>query len=313
MTAVPRLPLLAPWYRLVGLDDRMLLEHGQTVVVLEGDAVRTLLPALLPLLDGTRSHDELAARLGVGARPALDHALEVLAAHGLLVEGPPAPREVASAADAVAATYGLAPDLAARRLRSAVVGVVGASASALEIARLLRLCGVGTVRRCRWHGRDRFDVAVVAPAGDELHRLRSWNRMALAQPRPWLPIGPYDGRYAAVGPLIVPGETCCFECVRRRRAANLAYGELLDDLETVPTAATVDAALGAMVVGVAAHVVLRWLGGCDTTLAGVLFAVEARPALSVGDHPVLRHPRCPACSPAERLASRLPWHREEAA
>src|SRR5581483_6398719 len=106
--------------------------------------------------------------------------------------------------------------------------------------------------------------------------------------------------------------SACYDCVRRRRAANLAYGEHLDELEAVPTAAVADAALAAVADAVAAHVVLRWIGGRDTSLPGVLFAVEARPALSVGEHPVLRHPRCPACSPAERLAGRLPWHQAAA-
>ena len=55
MTAVPALPLLAPWYRVVGDGERLLLEYAQSVVVLEGAAVQSLLPALLPLLDGTRS------------------------------------------------------------------------------------------------------------------------------------------------------------------------------------------------------------------------------------------------------------------
>src|ERR1043166_1660931 len=81
---VPIVQLLAPWYRLSWSDDRLLLEHGQTVVALEGGAVRTLLPTLLPLLDGTRTHDDLVARLGVAVRPALELALEVLASHGLL-------------------------------------------------------------------------------------------------------------------------------------------------------------------------------------------------------------------------------------
>jgi bacteriocin biosynthesis cyclodehydratase domain-containing protein len=122
---------------------------------------------------------------------------------------------------------------------------------------------------------------------------------------------PYDGRFAAVGPLVVPGESCCFECVRARRAANLGYGDDLREIEAAPAAVRADAALEAAVVAVAAHVVLRYVGGGDTTVPGVLYAVEARPALSVDEHAVLRVPRCPACSPVSRLAPRLPWHEAE--
>src|SRR5213592_2330304 len=104
-TSLPSKALLAPWYRLVGDGDRLLLEHGQAVVVLEGGAARAFLPALLPLLDGTRSYDDLLERLGVPARRALDLALDVLSRHGLLVEGPEAASDVRAAAHAVASAY----------------------------------------------------------------------------------------------------------------------------------------------------------------------------------------------------------------
>jgi bacteriocin biosynthesis cyclodehydratase domain-containing protein len=313
VSSIPRLPLLAPWYRLTGSDDRLLLEYGQTVVALEGGAVRTLLPALLPLLDGTRTYDDLLDRLGPAARPALDLALEVLAAHDLLAEGPDVRPDLRGAAHAVAAVCGLAPAVAAERLSCAVVDVAGSAPAAVEIARLLRLCGIGTVRRGRLRARSRPDLAVVAPAGDELGELRAWNRRALVRGVSWLPVRAYDGRFAAVGPLVVPGESCCYECVLRRRATNLDYGEHLLEIEGVPTAARADAALDAAVVALAAHLAVRWVAGRDTSLPGTLFAVEAHPALSLGVHPVLRLPRCPACSPAERLAPPLPWHEAEAA
>jgi hypothetical protein len=190
-TPVPRLPLLAPWYRLVGDDDRLLLEHGQTVVVVEGAAVRTLLPALLPLLDGTRSVEELGLRLGLAARPAIDLALETLAAHGLLVDGPDAPPDVRTTARAV---------------------------------------------------------------------------------------------------------------------ATAEWGEYLAAIEEAPTAACADPGFDAFVVALSAHLAIRWVAGGDTSLPGVLFAVEGRPVPSIGEHAVVRVPRCPACSPVERLARPLPWH-----
>jgi hypothetical protein len=109
VTAVPPRPLLAPWYRLVGDGDRLLLEHGQSVVALEGAAVTSLLPHLLPLLDGTRAPDDLAARLGAPVRPAIDHALETLAAHDLLLDGPDAPLTERRSAHAVAAVFDLEP------------------------------------------------------------------------------------------------------------------------------------------------------------------------------------------------------------
>src|SRR5205823_14622223 len=125
VTAVPALPLLAPWYRVVGDGERLLLEYAQSVVVLEGAAVQTLLPALLPLLDGTRSVDDLAARLGPPARPAIEAAVALLAEHGAVIDGPDAPPDLRDAARGVAAAYRLSPAVAADRLRTAVVGAAG--------------------------------------------------------------------------------------------------------------------------------------------------------------------------------------------
>ena len=73
------------------------------------------------------------------------------------------------ASAAIAAAYGLAPAVAADRLRAATVGVAGESGAAEQIARLLHADGVGEVRRLTWDEHD-VDLAVVAPAPDEVSR-----------------------------------------------------------------------------------------------------------------------------------------------
>ena len=56
---IPALPYLPPWYRVVSGEGKVVLEFGQRIVNLEGRAAERLLPALLPLLDGTRAVDEI--------------------------------------------------------------------------------------------------------------------------------------------------------------------------------------------------------------------------------------------------------------
>lgn len=310
---LPERPLLAPWYRLIEDGDRLLLEYGQSVVVLEGAAVRTLLPPLLPLLDGTRTVEEVVARLGVAATTAVEAALETFARHGLLVEGPAAPPWGRETADFFAAAYDLPPAVVADRVGSALIGVVGESRSGDEIARLLLAAGVGEVRRLSWHDGERADFAVVTPAAHELSLLGPWNHAAVAAGSVWLPVLPFDGRLAAVGPLLIPGESCCYECVLLRRSANLEYGGDLRAIEATPLRASADRPFEALVGALTAHLALRWVAGHDTTLPGVLYAVAPQPALSVTEHAVLRVPRCPVCSPVDRLAPPLPWHAAEVA
>jgi hypothetical protein len=98
--ALPDRPALAPWCRLVEDGSRVLIERGGTLVTLEGGAARALLPRLLPLLDGTRTREELEATLGHAVAPAVDNVLALLAEHQLLVDGPTAEGRPASAAAA---------------------------------------------------------------------------------------------------------------------------------------------------------------------------------------------------------------------
>ena len=313
VTTEPSRPLLAPWYRAVGHEDRLLLEYAHSLVVLEGAAVRTLLPPLLPLLDGTRTLDELAARLGPAARPAIETAIELLRERGLLVEGPDAPADLRDATRAAAAAHGLAPAVAADRLRNRTLGVVGRGGAALDLVRLLGAAGFRRLSALRWTSRRRVDLAVVVPAHDELELLPVWNRDALRTRFPFLPIRPWDGRMAAVGPLLLPGQTCCYECLLIRRAANSAFADDFAEVEAAPLAAPPEPALEAIAAAIGAQLAVRWLVGADRTVPGVLYTIETQPALRLREHAVLRVPRCPACSVAGHAAPPLPWHTAVAA
>jgi bacteriocin biosynthesis cyclodehydratase domain-containing protein len=309
---VPRRPLLAPWYRLVGDGERLLCEYAQSLVVLEGAAVRTLLPALLPLLDGTRTVDEIEQRLGSAARPAIDGALELMTAKGLVVAGP-RPAADRRAVEAAAAAYRLPLDVAASRLREATAAVVGQARVSLDVVRLLSEAGVTQIRRLGWHGRGDAALAIVLPEADELDRLPAWDVSALRRGLPFLVVRPWDGRFASVGPLIVPGQTACYECVQLRRGAASGYAADFADVECAPVAVQATAEIEAIVAALAVHVGLRWLAGADKTIPGVLFTIEAMPALAIGRHHVLRVPRCAACSAASAVAPPLPWHQAAAA
>ncbi len=307
---LPELPLLAPWYRLLEEDGRLLLEHGHRLLVLEGAAVRELLPRLLPLLDGTRTVADIVGAAGRPAEPAIVKALRLLDASGLLVEGPPADCgvELQETVDFLAAGTETPPRIAASRILDASVGIVGESLAAAEVARVLRRSGIVRLERRAWDDASAGDgLTVVAPDPGQLHRLAGWNERALAAGIPWLQLLPFDGRFTAVGPLYVPGETACHACYRLRRAASLDFGPLADTLEQVPSRAGGGPGLAVAAGAVAAVHVLGWLATGDPSLPGALFALESGGGLALTRHQVLRVPRCPACSTARSSAAPLPW------
>ncbi|HEY2544367.1 MAG TPA: hypothetical protein VGH92_15105 [Gaiellaceae bacterium] len=293
-------PLLKPWYRLSVDSGRSVLRYAGSVLEFDGAAAERLLPHLLPLLDGTRTVDDVVAELGEPVRPAVEHALSLLRGHDLLTEAAPGGSATGSA-ELIAATSGMTIAEIQERLPLVDVHVLGSGPPAERIGRLLHASGVGSVASLEWNaappGRG---IVVAVPASAELPSLVEWNRAALESCTTWLQVLPFDGRLAAVGPVFVPGETACHECFRQRRDATIAPVR-----DTARGNYLGSPALDAVLAGLAAHVVLQQ--ACGGAGAGVLLAVEPGPEPRCTRHFVYRVPRCPACSPAARRAAPAPW------
>jgi bacteriocin biosynthesis cyclodehydratase domain-containing protein len=315
LARLPVYPQLAPWVRVVWRDGRAILEHGGRAVVLEGRAVQRLVPALLPLLDGTRELERIVTAIGRAAAPAVESALALLAGHRMLVDGPPlsgalAPNEVA-AARFEAALGALAPAEVHRRLGASTVAIAGTAPAADELIRLLEACGIGAVRRVERADVEGVDLAVAAPAPEEAASLLDWNDARLRDGVPWLPMLPFDGRFAIVGPLIVPGESACFRCYQLRRAANSDLGDDHDAVEAVTTRAATPLPIAVAATGLAATIAVGWLARHDRGLPGRLLAIEHVMLPGVATHFVLRVPRCPVCGDPRDRAVASPWFKEE--
>jgi bacteriocin biosynthesis cyclodehydratase domain-containing protein len=315
--------MLKPWYRVQPDGDRVLFEYGHRLVVLEGGAARRLLPALLPLLDGRRTLEEIAASLGEAVAPAIRTMLEALVRAGAVTEGPPLgddlPRSARETAELLSAAAGesIAPSEAAGRLQGCSVGIAGRAPLAEQIAQLLHRSGIGSLEHVPGTGAGTgwtaFDLAIVAPSSTELDLLDEVNRTALSRPRPWLPILPFDGVLAAIGPLVIPGESACWECVRLRRASAIGYADELPLLERAPGGRQTSPPLEATIAGLAASVALRWLVQRDPALPGHLLALEQWPSPRLTGHTVYRVPRCPTCSELAWRAAPATWSEASAA
>lgn len=293
---LPECPRLAPWYRRVEEGSRIVFEHGGRAVVLEGAAVGRLLPPLLPLLDGTRTPDEVVETLGRPVAPAVERALDLLAAGGLLTDGPPPPGspEASETAEHLAAASGAAPSAVAGRLASARIAVAGTSPISAEVVRLLDRAGVGHVARRSEAAPDPSQgLAVVAPAAEETDLLAAWNEAAIPVGAPWLPVVPGPDGLIVIGPLVLPRRTACLACSGPppRRPT-----------EPAPLRAAAAAA-------VAVEHALRWVALADPRLPGVRHLLAAAgAAVGLRAELVQRRPRCPVCSDALVRANALPWH-----
>jgi bacteriocin biosynthesis cyclodehydratase domain-containing protein len=298
---LPERPLLGPWFRRQQIPLGLRLEYGDAIVDLGGSAV----DALVPLLDGTRTIDELATALAPLPRQVVEDLVATLAAEGVVVAGPPTGDEEALREAALA---GIAPSVAAKRLASARISLAGTGPLRDELARLLP----GRVRCIRWdEPACAADLAVAAPAAEQLPELRAWNMRCLEAELPWLLVLPFNGRFAAVGPLFVPGETCCYACLARRRAAALPDPAEAFALELAPGRYPLGRSLAAALAGLACACATRWLARRDAALPGAFFALELQDGPALTRHRVLRVPRCEACSPASDGPPLLPWASEE--
>jgi bacteriocin biosynthesis cyclodehydratase domain-containing protein len=308
---IPSRPALVGWCRVVEDGSRLLVEHGGTVVTFEGRAVRALLPSLLPLLDGTRTLDALAAALGPPVEPAVVRALALLAEHGLLVDGDAGPPDdtprTAAASYVAAVTRRTTPADASAALGEARVVVLGSGTGADAAAVQLQAAGFAHVERGPIDGSGDADAFVVAsPCADELESLASLNRRRLDEDGAWMQVLPYDGRHLVVGPLFLPEASACRACYVTRRGACSGYEDDYARVEGVPPRASAPPSLAVAAAAIASVVALRWCTIRDPILPGRLYALDPGPVLRLSHHRVLRVPRCAECGPTRAVPS--PWH-----
>lgn len=312
---VPKSKSIKPWYRIAQNGKRVVLQYADSAVVLEGRAATVLLPKLLPLLDGHHKLYDVEGIAGEKGRPAVRAAIAALEQNHLLADGPiPATdtnlTRTASLVSAAGASGATLADVS-QRIETAHVLVYGRSGVATEILRLLRASGM-----TRAEPLSAFDantataeLVIAAPSSSELASLTQLNLWALSAKQPWLQVLPFDGLFAAIGPLFVPWESSCHACYQLRRAANVDYPEELLALDQGEAQFGQSAALDVTLAGLTVLNALRWVAAHDAVYAGTMLAFNpASLDRALTTHHVLRVPRCPACAVVSRLGAPMPWY-----
>ena len=291
-----------------------MLDYAQSAVVFDGTAAARLLPALLPLLDGEHAVSDIVAELGEPAAPAIDQALALLAEHRLLSGPLPAPSSFSDRDQTLRLLLATdRSDISAFAVRDtlerAQVTIAGSAPLGEEVARVLRCSGVEQIEHVSLATTPRAadSLTLVAPAPGELPELDAWNRACLGSGAVWLALLPCDGRVAPIGPLFVPGETACYDCLRIRRASTCGYAAEFWSLDAAPAAYPDCFSIRRAVAGLAGWLALRWLVGRAASLPGVLHALELGPPVTVATHHVWRVPRCASCSDTAATSPPSPW------
>ena len=201
---------LHPRCHLVPLDQGLLLRAGEATRCVREPARAELVRRVLPLVDGRRASELLAAVDGRDKILALRLVQELIAA-GIIVGDvgesfrplPPAPPTV------------LGAELAARRLL-----VLGAGVAAEEATRELRVAGARQVSRLAPDALGSadlhaHDLCLVLPQGPQLALLERFNRHATPIGLPWV-WGIALDDHAVLGTMGHPDRPGCFRCFELR-------------------------------------------------------------------------------------------------
>ena len=265
------------------------IEGGQALLVSE--TFNTLLhgrihSALLPLLDGRRSHRDIVAALAPAhAERDVQTAIVSLASRGYVVSGDFAmDRERA----AYWSSLGVSPRRAEERLSASSVEIAGDTG---QLARRLGAMGVAVDT-----GHPDLTVVVCADYLEEAHH--AVNRRHIASGGPWMLVRP-KGMQPLFGPVFRPAERGpCWACLAYRLRGHQEVHDFLrnvagDDAARLARAA--EPALVDAVYGFAAAEVAKWL-----VLRDMAPIHERAISLDVGrltteHHPTMRRPQCFAC------------------
>lgn len=200
-------------------EDGLLFVGAESPQVIRGRSARSLLPKVLPLLDGRRRLEEVAIASGISASTLRDVVI-LLFSRGLLEDATAGEAEVAELAE-LSSFLGRFNDVsrcnrnrteALARLAQASVRVLGPADYAAKMAADLRTSGFGAVEVGGENG-GVCDVCVLISTDDENVREDMLDKAARAGRR--LMLLRLGATEAHVGPIFMPGFTSCPRCFTR--------------------------------------------------------------------------------------------------
>ena len=282
---------LKPWLKYLSIDTTTSVIFSETTTYsLKGKS----LAAILPLLDGTRSEDDIADELAgrISLSDIYYHLIQLKERD--LIEPVPAgelhPRQI------FYKRMGGDPARLAKPQDVMVTSVGGGDAE--RVAQNLALSGTLRVEVADWESRPLDSGAFwITVTPDYLDPgLEAFNRRALAAGTRWLPIKP-DGIEPWMGPLVGLAETGCMECLLHRLRGHrvLEIQHLREKgqpqyLSQGVTGASLDALCSLLVL----ELEKLLTQSPDVFIQKGVLALNLK-SLEIIRHELRRRPYCPAC------------------
>lgn len=323
----------------------VVLKRGCTEVQIRGEGVQQTVGMLLARLSGKGMDREDALEMfGAGEREAVNNLIQQLLARRILVEGDALPAEPVEE-DRVDVLYwdlGHNRRQAEAKLAERSVTIIGVNPISRRIASVLSESGCinlnvvdfpllrnlelftpeGSVKSGSWpdnaaapldyeewqdvYEPDAKQCMVAVSDFGGLSLLREWNRFCVENEVQFFPVV-LQNLVGYLGPLVVPGETPCFECLIARQNSHWEDPGMSRTVEAAAyetqAVAAAHPALAAMMGDLAALELLKFYGG---GLPGwqVGSLIEVRPMLpAITVRRVLKVPRCAVCSPMNERSS----------
>jgi bacteriocin biosynthesis cyclodehydratase domain-containing protein len=288
----PERPALKQQVRVEVLKpDRVFFLDELGSYVLTGESYK----ALVPLLDGSRTADELCEELATLEPAHVFFALGQLLERGLL-----APRDPTLPAEQAAFWQSIAAQPVPAALTVGLLTL--AHLNGEPVAAALRESGFAVT-----DGASASQLVVVL-AGHYLDpELEEINHRMRREEQSWMLAKPV-GRRLWIGPIFHPQRSACWACLGFRLRLNLQAEEFVRRRHgaTHPPEVSCAAhpATAILAAGLVALEVPRWLGG-NRSLEGQLRTFEIVSS-ATQEHAVVKRPQCPVCGNPERFRAPRP-------
>lgn len=340
----PRDRLRRVAFRIVRTAEGVVLKRAATEISILGDGAAEFVESVVAAIGEGASRAEICAQFSAPEQALVGDLVDQLVASRLLqvaAEAPPGAATDPGADSHLDLLYWQLGDTAravTERIDRAGVVLVGRNPIMRQLARTLVATGVTALRviddpRLRddraARGEDRDEPLARLPSLDgdardrdgrvgclvagsshgDQHALRTWNARCVERGQRFLPVL-LQNFVGYVGPVVVPGESACFDCLRARwnaRVDQVATLGAVDDLAVEDRGIVgFHPAMASMLGDLASFELTRLLGGgLPNRRIGVQIELNLlRPQLTT--RRVLKVPRCPTCSPLLARAAASP-------